>query len=327
MDSRQMMNEQLKKKNHGKTMVESKYVPRFPESAERDYIRFVQSYVQKEFKAQIQDFMPELMQILTEAEKTQPRANQKFTGRTDAKDKSKENAKERARLRRELLAAVMVKLDDWFERLKGALKTNLNVYEIRSRLNRIANASRKLTVKEWKKAIGKTLGINLLEDYFDGDFYAEAIERWINENVDLIVTIPTDSLDNMKKIILDTYLSGKPITAIVKEIEHNYSVTKAHARLIARDQMGKLNCQITRHQQLSCGVRKYKWRTAKDSRVRDTHKALEGRIFDWDNPPVVDRNGRRCHPGQDYQCRCIAVPVFEFDKLDLPVDGRITQRR
>ena len=65
MDSRQMMNEQLKKKNHGKTMVESKYVPRFPESAERDYIRFVQSYVQKEFKAQIQDFMPELMQILT----------------------------------------------------------------------------------------------------------------------------------------------------------------------------------------------------------------------------------------------------------------------
>ena len=30
-------------------------------------------------------------------------------------------------------------------------------------------------------------------------------------------------------------------------------------------------------------------------------------------------NGRKCHPGQDYQCRCCAIPVFDIDNLDLPV--------
>jgi SPP1 gp7 family putative phage head morphogenesis protein len=53
------------------------------------------------------------------------------------------------------------------------------------------------------------------------------------------------------------------------------------------------------------------WSTSHDRRVRDSHKELNGRVFTWDNPPIVDpARGRRAHPGQDYGCRCVAVPVM-----------------
>lgn len=319
------MNEQTQKRLHGKTIVPSKYIPKFPESAERDYLRFMNQYVTKALKAELQASLPELIQILYEAEKDEPRANQKLT--FDSKDKAKENAEERAMNRRDTLAIIAVKMESWFERLKNAFRNGLNIYFLRDQLNRIANANRKLTVKEWKKVIGKTLGINLLEDYFDGDFFSEAIEQWISDNVDLIVTIPNDALDHMKKVVYESYMSGKPVTAIVKDIQKSYGTTKSHARLIARDQIGKLNSQINRYQQQSCGVNQYQWRTAGDGRVRSGHKKLDKKIFSWDNPPIVDNRGRRCHPGEDYQCRCIAVPVLDLKKLDIPVDGTVQNKK
>jgi SPP1 gp7 family putative phage head morphogenesis protein len=65
-------------------------------------------------------------------------------------------------------------------------------------------------------------------------------------------------------------------------------------------------------------VSKYEWSGVMDRRERKSHRELEGKIISWDNPPDVG-NGRKCHPGQDYQCRCCAIPVFDIDNLDLPV--------
>lgn len=47
---------------------------------------------------------------------------------------------------------------------------------------------------------------------------------------------------------------------------------------------------------------RYVWRTRRDERVRASHRANDGRIFDWDDPPATG------HPGEDYGCRCRAVP-------------------
>lgn len=71
-------------------------------------------------------------------------------------------------------------------------------------------------------------------------------------------------------------------------------------------------------QQQDAGVQEYIWSDSGDSRVRSGHHRLNGKKFRWDDPPVVDeRTGRRCHPGEDFQCRCVAIPVFDIDTLDL----------
>ena len=39
--------------------------------------------------------------------------------------------------------------------------------------------------------------------------------------------------------------------------------------------------------------------------------------------PPTNSDGRSCHPGEDYQCRCIGRPVFNKNTLNLPVDDSV----
>lgn len=48
----------------------------------------------------------------------------------------------------------------------------------------------------------------------------------------------------------------------------------------------------------------YVWRTQHDERVRTSHRVNDGRIFSWSDPPPSG------HPGEDYNCRCEAVPYI-----------------
>jgi SPP1 gp7 family putative phage head morphogenesis protein len=106
-------------------------------------------------------------------------------------------------------------------------------------------------------------------------------------------------------------------------IQQQYSVSESHARMLARDQVAKLNGQLAQEQQRDAGVTEYIWRSMDDSRVRKRHKELDGQRFRWSEPPVVDeRTNRREHPAGDYQCRCFAEPIFDIETLSLPMtDG------
>lgn len=54
----------------------------------------------------------------------------------------------------------------------------------------------------------------------------------------------------------------------------------------------------------------YRWRTAGDGKVRPSHVANEGRIFNWDVAPATG------HPGEEFGCCCVAEPV-EIDASPL----------
>ena len=58
--------------------------------------------------------------------------------------------------------------------------------------------------------------------------------------------------------------------------------------------------------QKEAGVTEYIWQTAGDERVRPNHRSKDGKKFKWSNPPADTG-----HPGQDYQCRCVAEPVLD----------------
>lgn len=103
----------------------------------------------------------------------------------------------------------------------------------------------------------------------------------------------------LQKII--DYATGKSdelnLTDLVKEA---YTSTDHLARLFARDQMQRFNKACTLSTFRSAGVTKVKWVTVGDVRVRKSHKALNGQIFDVNNLPKET---------DDYNCRCGLVPV------------------
>lgn len=289
--------EKTEKRFDGHDVLYSKYIPKIPASAEREYIRTVNAYMGI-LKDELEKELPKLKEVYKRNRDEEARENWHGDGLTDL-----------------ILLVAQI-----FESMRNHIISRTTGYGLRRKLELLANMNRKLTVKEWKRAIKATLGIDILEDYYLGDFYKKQLDEWVKDNVDLIKSIPQNTLDKMKEIVYDGFAKGKTTTWIVKEIQQTYGVSRRRAELIARDQTAKLNGQIQRAQQMDAGIEEYIWYSCKDERVRKRHRELDGKTFSWHEPPVVDkRTGRRCHPGQDYQCRCIGRPVFNRNTISLPI--------
>lgn len=285
----------VKKKFGSHKVLYSKYTPHIPASAEREYVRICDTYMLI-LKAELKNELPKLKKAY-EASFVDEKQRYRSDGFTD----------------------LMLTVDQLFAGMKNRINANTLGFGLRKKLGSLANLNRKLTVKEWKKAIKATLGIDIREDYYLGDFYKDQLETWANQNVDLIKTIPADTLDKMRNIVYDGFTDGKTTARITKDILAAYDIGKRHAEFIARDQTAKLNGQIQRAQQKDSGINQYIWSTVEDERVRQSHRELDGKKFSWDDAPV-NSDGRKCHPGEDYGCRCIGRPVFDLGTLNLPVE-------
>lgn len=279
----------------------SRYVPQIPASAEREYVRTTNAYM-KILKEELEKELPKLKEAYKANRDEEVAQNRRNDSATD------------------LMLAVM----QIFNTVKNSVIARTAGFGLRRKLENLAHLNRKLTVKEWKRAIKATLGIDIREDYYLGDFYVEQLEKWISENVDLIKTIPEDTLDKMKDIVYDGFTNGKTTTRMVKEIQRAYGISRRRAELIARDQTAKLNGQIQRAQQQDAGITEYIWCTTGDERVRRSHRELNGKKFSWDDPPE-NSDGRKCHPGEDYQCRCIGRPVFNRNRISLPMEEDVVK--
>lgn len=142
--------------------------------------------------------------------------------------------------------------------------------------------------------------------------FGPLIDRWRVENVDKIESLVGHELDIIEGLLRDG--EGRRVESLRADIEERFEVTKSKADLLARDQVLKLNAQITQERQVAAGVEEYVWTTSNDERVRPMHDELEGKRFRWDDPPVTNAAGDRNHPGMDYGCRC--TPFAVLSELD-----------
>lgn len=140
-------------------------------------------------------------------------------------------------------------------------------------------------------------------------------DAWATANVDLIKTIDGRYFDDVRAVVSGGMRTGRATADITAELEARFGVSEARARVIARDQVGKLNGQTTRKRQTDAGFTHFMWSTSQDERVRHTHRELEGKVFAWDSPPAEGI------PGEAIQCRCVAVPVQDPDAAAVDEGG------
>jgi len=128
---------------------------------------------------------------------------------------------------------------------------------------------------------------------------------WLAENIALIKSIDAQYLDDVATFVKVAQAEGWSAARAGREIAAITGTPLSRAKLVARDQIATLNGQITQQRQTEAGVKRYRWSTSQDERVRPEHEALEGRIFDWNDPPAEG------HPGEPINCRCVAIPVLD----------------
>ncbi len=191
----------------------------------------------------------------------------------------------------------------------------LNDEKVRARLARFAMGLGTFGVARNREALGEILGPAIPQIAVSDIIGEPEIEAFIGENVDLITKLSQVEIDRMNRVVLKSVQTGIDPKDLAVIVEDSLGVAEARARLIARDQVAKFNSQVSQATQQRSGIMRYRWVTARDARVRERHSELDRKIFEWSDPPVVDeRTGRREHPGGDYQCRCVAIPVFDDDE-------------
>jgi SPP1 gp7 family putative phage head morphogenesis protein len=169
------------------------------------------------------------------------------------------------------------------------------------------------------------------------------IESWATNNYQLIKSLSTEYIKNVNNIVLSGVYDGRTWDAIMKDISKmDKNITRNRAKLIARDQVGKLNGVLTKKRMVESGFNLYRWSTVRDERVRKpSHTAMEGKICTWsDNTVYADTvqdaidgkwkkrssiSGFVGIPGQDIQCRCSAIPVSTdfIEEVDKEIEEEI----
>ena len=165
------------------------------------------------------------------------------------------------------------------------------------------------------------------------EWWPEAKKLWVSENHRLIKSLGQEYIAKLNTILQTGFQSGWTFNETVDEIKKlSDKMTGYRARLIARDQVGKLQYAITRNQFESIGMDGYIWTTARDELVRGnpmgryakavpSHWIMDGMVCKFSDPTVfMDKEADgwqkryalmpTVHPGQAILCRCTCTPYW-----------------
>lgn len=170
----------------------------------------------------------------------------------------------------------------------------------------------------------------------------DVLEEWKGINYGLIRNLADDGIRKVNAAVQEGVLGGKSYREIMAEVRKvGDNIGGPRARLIARDQVGKLNGRLTEKRMTEAGIATYEWSTSLDERVRGnpggrypgsipSHWIMEGVVCRWDNPAVMRVDGEWVprggdmpteHAGFPIQCRCSSLPLF--DEMIAEADARI----
>lgn len=138
----------------------------------------------------------------------------------------------------------------------------------------------------------------------------DALNAKIQENIDLIKSIPEQYLEKVRNAVWDGYSLGGDLEKLTRDLKHIYPITDARAEFIARDQCRKANAVTNKTRMQELGLKKGVWKHSHGGKhPRKSHEAADGREFDLDKGCLID--GKYIFPGEEPNCRCIFMAVLD----------------
>lgn len=221
-----------------------------------------------------------------------------------------------------------ITLDSWVDVLTAALRTVRQRYESPQFLALVADIARRFVTtanNSNRRRTERDLGINI---YSDSQTLQDYLAVSTADNVALIKSIPSQYLTQVESIVMANVRAGGRPSNIAKALQQQLGVTERRAKMIARDQVNKINSNLASMRIKDVGFKYFKWETSNDERVRDRHEDVSERVtaygkgvYRFDNPPIVDQNLPQL-PGEPIQCRCVMIPVSEEE-----VDANVKANR
>jgi SPP1 gp7 family putative phage head morphogenesis protein len=162
-------------------------------------------------------------------------------------------------------------------------------------------------------------GITLPAPKFSPEF-TEKMSAAIEGNIGLIVSMRGVYQDEMQAVVMRAFTDpdGGAHKIFEEALRHypkdaKFNVRK-RAAFTAQFETAKITALVNKERCDDLGIEEFMWcHSAGSAEPRPDHVAMDGKIFRYDDPPVIDRRtGQRGLPGTIFRCRCFPKPVFPF---------------
>lgn len=246
------------------------------------------------------------------------------------------------RLKPEYTADARVSMDSWVSDILAAIRKvssrfTSNLFEAQAQriAERTISRAEANNAQEFQASINKAVGVNMAA-IVKPRAISDYLQASVAENVNLIKSIPAKYFQQIESLVLEGMKSGLAPTALAKQIQAETGATYDRAKFIARDQMAKINSDLTRKRQMDAGIEFYKSLDADDVRVSGNPNGRypNAKISCWGiarkdigyGPGIylVSEGASwagvdNLHPGKHHPgCRCVAVAKIEGVNFELP---------
>lgn len=164
---------------------------------------------------------------------------------------------------------------------------------------------------------------------YDSPKLAPLIDSFVAENVALIKGIAPKLSAEVQSLVVQGLTNGVPAARLAEQIRERLDIASNRAELIAIDQIGKLDSQLSAQRTQDVGVTHFFWRNSNDEKVRGnpdglypkavpSHWDREGKRYAYADPPRGPK-GEAELPGTPIRCRCWQEP--DLSTIDVAQQG------
>lgn len=153
--------------------------------------------------------------------------------------------------------------------------------------------------------------VNILDFDFTQEQKEEIARNYVSNMKLYIKDWAAKRIPEMRRKVAQAVLEGYREIDVQKMLENEYGIMERKAKFLAQNETSIMLAQIKKVHYSAMGFDSFMWHTVLDARERPLHRMLNGKIFRFDDPPVIDeRTGQKGLPGETYNCRCDLTPIM-----------------
>ncbi len=211
--------------------------------------------------------------------------------------------------------------DDFIQAILTELLKTMTLEEALEEIEAILAGTSNIVDANIISAFAETVSVDVFLN--DSALLTAVKKEWRVQQERLVNSIINTYLEKLGTIVSNAVQRGSPMGEVQDEIKSLLNTTDNRAKFIARNEVSNLNGILTMRRQMDCGIGVYQWSTSHDERVRKSHAEMDGKYFYWNSNKLGEINGVKVypspkyHPGMDYNCRCVALPVIDLAQWNM----------
>lgn len=195
-----------------------------------------------------------------------------------------------------------------------------------------------VNVRTWREAAARSSNSAMLHKLLQAEMAGktgDAVRALIRENARLISSLPVTAARTVADNVAKWQQAGARPETIARRLKGRYPhLLSGRVKLIARTETAKASTALTQARCDELSIAWYLWRTSEDSRVRTSHRKMDGVLIPWGHAPspealVGEKSYGNYHAGSTFFCRCTQLPLLAIDDVTWPRrvywNGSITQ--